>query len=158
MATILWIEDHCERVQKLTGEFGDAGHRVTWIDEPSDVERFDKVREHLIDGFFDFLLLDIALEDHFGGIHIYNKLVAGDYRRCWQHTLIWSRYTSPRIREAHYGKHEFPIRIFAETAGISIENILNSTSGGVAKVLQRIRELESMSPDRCHVCGGNLDR
>lgn len=157
MSSIIWIEDQTERVTKLISDFLDNGHTVDWIDEPSDVERYDLAREKLREKEYDFLLLDIALEDKFGGIHLYNKLVGGQYRSRWKNTIVWSRYTGPRILEAKYGKHEFPIRVFVQTAGIPIQNVLNAVVGGTSTVLNRIAELEKETSPKCYVCNRDLE-
>ncbi len=141
MALVLMFEDKKHIANMKLEKLFQLGHSVEWVQALSDIERFDSARKLLLEQSFEFLALDIALEDNFGGIHIYNKL-ARDYRDKWKHTFIWSMYTGPRIREAKYGEFEFPIRIFAETAGIPTENIFNSTSEqSFAALKKRIDEL-----------------
>jgi|LakMenEpi03Aug12_release.lakeMendotaPanAssembly.Ray.scaffolds.fasta_scaffold370847_1 hypothetical protein len=143
MALILLFEDKKHIANMKVDKLNQLGHQVEWVQALSDVERFDVARKLLLEKNFDFLAMDIALEDNFGGIHIYNKL-ARDYREKWKHTLIWSMYTGPRIKEAKYGEFEFPIRIFSETAGIPTENIFNSTSEqSFAALKKRILDLSS---------------
>lgn len=157
MAKIILLEDRPEEASRKIAFLQSARHSVNWIRRASDDERTTSASEALLASTYDFLVLDIFLEDKFGGIHIYNRLIHSQLRKRWSHTLIWSMYTGPRVKEATYGEHEFPIRVFVETAGIPYENVFASHSGGAAPILQRIDELLSVPKDRCPVCGGELD-
>lgn len=156
-ASVLLIEDRREEARKKIAFLEEAGHGVEWVNEPSDPERMDSALKCLRQNRYDFLILDINLEDQFGGIHIYNKLIAGECRDRWMHTLVWSMYTGQRIKEATYGQFEFPIRIFVDTAGIPALNVFSSMTGGSGPILKRIEELMSLPPDPCFVCGGRID-
>jgi CheY-like chemotaxis protein len=136
MANFLLIEDDNTVAREKQRNLERLGHQVYWAHAPSDAGRFDSARIILQEKDIDALFLDIALEERFSGIFLYNRLAAA-YRELWKHTFIWSKYTNSQLREMHHGDYEFPIRVFVDTAQIPDENLFRSSSNIDLEILKK---------------------
>ncbi len=139
---VLLVEDRKDGANLVNNQLADK-HHVRWVDAPTDAELFKAVAKHLEESQWDVLCLDIRLQDRYGGIHLHNKLKSSGLGDRWTHTIVLSMYASPAtVSESVWPQDEFPIRIFIETAGIPVENVIyKETSAG--KIAQRIDKLGS---------------
>lgn len=139
MANIILVDDR-EQSGKHTKESLEAeGHHVEWIQE----ERVGPCQDILWDALrariWDILVLDIQLgAEVYGGIWVYNNSVQGGHRDRWKHTIVYTKHSGPNVRIATHPSHEFPIRVFVDTAGIPFENVVQSNVEGRQPLLDRI--------------------
>lgn len=113
------------------------------------------VRDFLRAERFDAIVLDIGFtNDLYGGIQLYNRIAAGaTLRGRWDHTIIYTKHASPNVADASSESGVFPIRVFVETAGIPVSNIVQSTRGGRGPLIEKIRQLLTSRVERCRNCG-----
>lgn len=142
MAKILLVDDRQESGETTRTALASEGHTVLWIQKDRVGPCQDELWEKLNDSTWDVLILDIQLgAEIYGGIWVYNHTVQAGYRERWTHTLVYSKHAGSAIRAATHPSHEFPIRVFVETAGIDFENVIMSNVGERKALLTRIAQL-----------------
>ncbi|MEZ6142094.1 MAG: hypothetical protein R3B84_16135 [Zavarzinella sp.] len=149
--------------ESIKTQLEERGYFVTSVNANTHAEFLPKLRAHLNRiNLYDFLILDIQLgNDFFGGIHLYNALVSQNKRLCWKHTIILSQHAHKPIHSIGWStsdiREAYIIRIFAETAGISEDNIFNSLHDAHEPVFARMNKLLYQPPAPiCYACHQHL--
>jgi hypothetical protein len=161
LSSIILIDDSPVTRNNISQALTGAGHTVLAVPEDTKIGFLMSLThqfQETPDNVWDFLVLDIQYGSSlYGGIWLYNDLVAGNYRKNWRHTLIYSRHVADRPEEATSGE-ALVLRVFVETARIPyLDYCVNSYKGGRQELLTRIQHLGPLPREPfCNECQKGL--
>lgn len=152
MARIIIVDDKEPNGLDTVRELRAAGHTAELVSEDDWQDAANRIAGYLGQDKWDILVLDINFpRDQFGGVWLYNSLVAQGLHERWDHTILYTLYYGSDIPAATEGE-SLILRTFIDTARIPFDCVLSNQMGGRRLLLNKVAQLLAGGPPA--ICGG----